>query len=497
MKLILTLVALLLMTALQGQTSGVRGSMLQMDGINDYVNIGNLGGTFMTTTTQITLETWIKLDTVENRTISFIEQMGGSSTSVVALETGSGPNTGKFSLFVGGAYYGRSNVGVVVADQWLHCAMVYDGSKSTNAERLKLYVNGIEEPLTYGGAGGAPIPSSFTLDNAPFLLGSERGVGQNPPVAMDEVRIWSVARTLNQIRDNMHLTLSGNETGLVAYYQFNDDDVAGVTGGVKDASGNNYHGTTVNMDSMDYVESTVAVAAGVSERINVTANGSVVFNNVNMTIDFASSPNGEVMVSRLSQESPHGANNIGYDVDNEYFVVYNFGATNNATINGVTMQGIDQLNGTTLPSEIHLYHRGARAYGNTWQTPLDTAASFIASPTGQVVFSNPRRLVSGGQFVVAQTGNSTIPVQRLAAEVIEIELFPNPAAQYVQVRWKQPNTTTTTIVVFNAKGQVMHQSKTNDSLVMLDIEEWLPGLYTVALFEEHGRLVAQKRMIRQ
>jgi hypothetical protein len=39
---------------------------------------------------------------------------------------------------------------------------------------------------------------------------------------IDEVRMWRVARTQEQLRDSMHLALSGMEAGLVAYWQFDD-----------------------------------------------------------------------------------------------------------------------------------------------------------------------------------------------------------------------------------------------------------------------------------
>jgi hypothetical protein len=38
----------------------------------------------------------------------------------------------------------------------------------------------------------------------------------------DEVRMWRVARTQEQLRDSMHLALSGMEAGLVAYWQFDE-----------------------------------------------------------------------------------------------------------------------------------------------------------------------------------------------------------------------------------------------------------------------------------
>src|SRR5206468_2229261 len=39
---------------------------------------------------------------------------------------------------------------------------------------------------------------------------------------MDEVRVWNVARTQEQIRDQMRRALSGNEPGLVSFWNFED-----------------------------------------------------------------------------------------------------------------------------------------------------------------------------------------------------------------------------------------------------------------------------------
>jgi hypothetical protein len=38
----------------------------------------------------------------------------------------------------------------------------------------------------------------------------------------DELRVWNVARTATQIRDNYNRTLVGDESGLVGYWKFDD-----------------------------------------------------------------------------------------------------------------------------------------------------------------------------------------------------------------------------------------------------------------------------------
>ena len=61
---------------------------------------------------------------------------------------------------------------------------------------------------------------------------------------MDELRIWKVARSAQQIADNYKLILKGDEPGLVAYYHF--DDGAGTT--PKDAS-SAHHDAAFNTDA--------------------------------------------------------------------------------------------------------------------------------------------------------------------------------------------------------------------------------------------------------
>ena len=497
MKIFLTLLMLGALANLSAQVSDVRGSMLHFDGMDDHVNLGTFGGAFTTTTTEATLEVWVYFDQVETRTVSLIEQRSsGVNGPLLSLETGTGVNEGKFSVFAGGPFYGRTNTRAVVANEWLHCALVYDGSQSTNAERLKLYINGVEQALTFGGWGGAPVPSSFVLDSNPFYLAAERGNNQFAPVTMDEVRIWKTVRSQSEIRENMHLTLAGNETGLVAYYQFNNDDAPGIMGGVKDGSGNNHHATTGNMNAADYVASQVAVAKGVSERQTVTASGVNVFPNTGVSLDFGGNPNGEIVVSRLTTEAPSGASSIGYDVDDEYFVVYNYGTTN-AAMSQITLEDIQYLNGTTAASDIHLYQRGARQHGATWTTALDTATSFVPSPTGQVVFDlSPaaNRLVSSGQFVIAQMGSSTIDVQQVPTPAVTVEVFPNPATDHVQVHWANVAAPAQWVVI-NAQGQVVYQASANQPMTTIETQHWAAGCYVIALVQDNGPLLYQQKLL--
>ena len=56
---------------------------------------------------------------------------------------------------------------------------------------------------------------------------------------IDEVRIWNDLRSNDEIIDNMHIELQGNESNLVAYYKMSDGNGTSLS----DNSSNNYSGT--------------------------------------------------------------------------------------------------------------------------------------------------------------------------------------------------------------------------------------------------------------
>src|SRR5262249_52930350 len=57
---------------------------------------------------------------------------------------------------------------------------------------------------------------------------------------LDEVRVWSVARTENEIRETMFRKLTGRESGLAGLWNFDDPNRPGY-----DASTNGFHGQLV------------------------------------------------------------------------------------------------------------------------------------------------------------------------------------------------------------------------------------------------------------
>jgi hypothetical protein len=91
---------------------------------------------------------------------------------------------------------------------------------SSTAHTLKFYVNGLLLDTVTNNS--FPIIAG----NVPINMGSWAN-GRYFNGVMDEVRIWNVARTQSEIQSNMNSELAGTETGLVAYYPFNQGIATG------------------------------------------------------------------------------------------------------------------------------------------------------------------------------------------------------------------------------------------------------------------------------
>ena len=101
--------------------------------------------------------------------------------------------------------------------QCFHFATVFDGTQTGDANRLKFYINGIQQTLDFNN----PVPTTTPdLGSEPLYFG--KGLVGFLKGGLDEIRVWNVARTADEITDNIYNSMLGREPGLVAYYQCND-----------------------------------------------------------------------------------------------------------------------------------------------------------------------------------------------------------------------------------------------------------------------------------
>ncbi|MEW6157554.1 MAG: FG-GAP-like repeat-containing protein, partial [Verrucomicrobiota bacterium] len=192
------------------------GFALNFDGVDDIVTTG-VG--LIPNSGEFTVEAWAYgLDMGGYREI--ISQGSGGNAFYLGYDTGNNIRSGD----------GWGSTGIPFPFHgWHHLAIV------KSATDTKLYVDGV---LRASRGGTIPNPAA----NTPFTIGKQYGpYGEYWPGGVDEVRVWNVARTAEEIQQNYASALTGNEAGLIGYWKF--DEGSGTT--LADASSQGQAGTIV------------------------------------------------------------------------------------------------------------------------------------------------------------------------------------------------------------------------------------------------------------
>ena len=92
--------------------------------------------------------------------------------------------------------YGTTSSNLIQVNVWRHVAMVFDGTQSTNATRLKVYIDGVQQALTFVNT----VPALTGVNDSPVLVGKLSGYTFNGII--DEVHISNSARTAEEINEN-------------------------------------------------------------------------------------------------------------------------------------------------------------------------------------------------------------------------------------------------------------------------------------------------------
>jgi hypothetical protein len=200
---------------------------LQLNGVNQSVQIPDSAS--VSPTGPITVEAWINR-AASGVQHSIVEKYGCNATDggyvlrVTATDRllfGTRDDCNNGSSVIG-------NV-PIPAGVWTHVAGSWDGVT------LRVFVNGVTDTST--------ATTRNPKNGATALKIGERGNGGTPfNGQIDDVRLWSVARTAAQIAANRTVCLTGSEAGLAGYWRL--DEGAGVT--TADATANGNTGTLVN-----------------------------------------------------------------------------------------------------------------------------------------------------------------------------------------------------------------------------------------------------------
>lgn len=186
---------------------------LNFDGQNDHVRIPRSAD--FEPKQEMTFEAWVRPDSVGSYSpmvCRFSADFGAGY--IIAWQW---QNGGRLQIRIDGSQQGSQILQDTTpvssyVGQWHHVSFTY----STSANQAKLYVDGVLKVSS--GALGLLNYSNSDL----FIGNSIIGSSDDFDGRIDEVRIWNIARTAQQINDDKNRSLSGNESGLVAYWRFDE-----------------------------------------------------------------------------------------------------------------------------------------------------------------------------------------------------------------------------------------------------------------------------------
>lgn len=196
------------------------------NGTNNLINAGNINE--FSGASQFTLEAMVRSDnSILYKTI-LAKRSGWDGFSLQFDQTV--VNNGLlFFLGTGSGYcMAHTAANSFTSNVWNHVAVVFDGTQATNADRIKIYINGVQQSLTFiygGGVSAVPATSSLT-PTLPFIIGCA-GTAPASNICfsgyLDDVRLWDVARSASQIASSNNSCLNFQDNvGLVAEYNMNE-----------------------------------------------------------------------------------------------------------------------------------------------------------------------------------------------------------------------------------------------------------------------------------
>jgi methionine-rich copper-binding protein CopC len=237
-------------TALNNPASN---NALDFDGVNDFVMLGDVHGSLRA----LTFSAWIYPVSTNNNAVILTKPklytLGHDSNGYIKIYFGTGTNWNSTPLV---------STHTVSSSQWNHVAVTRDSSNN-----VVLYINGV--------ASSSSVMTESGNSAQAFTIGAHDGGYISFNGKIDEVRIWSDARTASEISTNMTKELNGDETGLVAYYKFNEPDTGTI---LSNATTGDFDGALTKMAGTEWTASaafsTDTTAPTVTSFSSTTSDGS-------------------------------------------------------------------------------------------------------------------------------------------------------------------------------------------------------------------------------
>lgn len=430
------LLLLLLFTAASRITTAqqICDYAISFPGSSSYIDCGP--GSGYNAEGQLTVEAWINLfSTIPNQKIAGNIDPFTNSGFMLGIENGGLYCEVKDTLGLH-TFTAQS----VPSGEWVHIAFTYKVGG-----RFRGYVNGImvaDVPATNELIGDNGT-TNFRIGAAPWDPNYFEAYG-----LIDEVRVYNIEKSISQIREQMHVALSGPVSGLIGYWRFSEG--TGIT--TADFSGYNHTGTLSGFSVPSWQIADGPYGAGTAElrigngtmgAINFPGAGTDIMPNITPTTD-------TFVVSKIDCE-PGGTPPSGATIfNNGYWIVDRYGSSPSPNLSMTfyfpagTVSAADSI----LPTNLLLFNRGAVSTSN-WNTIGFAGAASPGAATATFPFVS-----SLGQFKVGSNGSSTLTIPTTEIESPFI-VFPNPATNEIVVSLEKDVVADASLGIYSSTGQLI------------------------------------------
>ncbi len=325
-----------------GFTQG-SGNALDFDGVDDYISIASGSGDELNPDDEITLECWVYVqETIDADHTPFMIARDLSYGLLVS-------STGVPQCYIRTAGSGWENIlatSTVNLNTWYHIAAVYDNIN----DFFRIYVNGIEENEYTSFTVGYLVQNANDVRIGTRLLTNPVHFSN---AIIDEVRIWSVARSETDIRTDMNKKLTGSETNLVGYWRL--DDGSGTT--ADDLTSYSNDGTLTNMGTTptNWVTSTAPIG---DESIFALGSGDIA-EKAGCQIDVALTDEGAIYSYAVMQvnANPNETGSLLSNYPETYWELWASNADFDGTFSATVDFHFDEVGGIGDELNLALYRR--------------------------------------------------------------------------------------------------------------------------------------------
>ncbi len=382
--------------------------MAVLDGVDDYVNLGDINA--IEGQTAISFGGWLKPKsfTVNDGDVRSVVSKGDESTNagtMLSMRFYKSDGVNKFDASL--AISNVQNTLVVNLDstlfsynQWSHVFVTWQ-----SGDKMKLYINGrmvaqsatnitgttnnVTSPLRFGYA-------STGYNNAQKFFGN-----------LEEWQFYNVALSACELRQRKHILLSGTETGLKAYYQFNEpgsSDFNDFTGG--------WIGTKLN--GATAIASDLSAGTGGSDCVEIASTEYVYnFNSTDLSntlqLRFPGiTPNGNLNGSYLEAIPVGGNPNPGSNMLPGYWIIDNYGDNTDKLQTNITFRLPNSALTDGDMSHYTLYKRPSNGSGVWTAFPINGIS--LDAGNNSININN---IPSFSQLVITSTV-SVLPLQLIS-----------------------------------------------------------------------------------